>query len=118
MRADLGQALTKAEDWQGAAQAFREALKKAYPAARVDEFAASQLDLLAADMRRRPSGTSPDAGVPAESEEQLKKELEAALKADQKPPPGAPAPVAVTSSDAAPVVQLWDLPSFPGQRQP
>src|SRR5258708_664679 len=47
-----------------------------------------------------------DAGVPTESDEQLEKELEAALKADQKPPPGAPAPAAATSIDAAPVVQL------------
>src|SRR5260370_33319439 len=47
-----------------------------------------------------------DAGVPTESDEQLEKELEAALKADQKPPPGAPAPAAATSSDATPPVQL------------
>src|SRR5258708_26055795 len=47
-----------------------------------------------------------DAGVPTESDEQLEKELEAALKADQKPPPSAPAPAAATSIDAAPVVQL------------
>jgi hypothetical protein len=47
-----------------------------------------------------------DAGVPAESEAQLEKELEGALKADQKTPPGGPAPAAATSSDAAPAAAL------------
>ena len=50
---------------------FREALKKAYPDARMDELPAAALDLLAADLRRKPTGTSPDAGAAAATPEAL-----------------------------------------------
>jgi len=51
--------------------AFREALKKAYPGAHIEEVAAADLDLLAPDLRRKPSGPSPDAGVPPPTPETL-----------------------------------------------
>jgi hypothetical protein len=67
----------------GNVAAFHDALKQAYPSAAFEEFRASELDLLASDMRRKPSGTSPDAGAgPAtpESLEQGKALLAAAAK--------------------------------------
>jgi zinc protease len=51
--------------------AFREALKKAYPDAHVEELAATGLDLLAPDLRRKLTSPSPDAGVPAATPEAL-----------------------------------------------
>jgi len=62
---------------------FHDALKRAYPDAQISEVRASELDLLAADLRRKPSGDSPDAGVGAatpESLEQGKALLAAAAK--------------------------------------
>ena len=47
----------------GNVSAFHDALKQAYPGEAIDELRASELDLLAADMRRTPSGTSPEAGA-------------------------------------------------------
>ncbi len=67
----------------GNVAAFHDALKQAYPGATIEEFRASELDLLASDMRRKPSGSSPDAGAgPAtpESLEQGKALLAAAAK--------------------------------------
>ncbi|HKM89772.1 MAG TPA: pitrilysin family protein [Candidatus Acidoferrales bacterium] len=51
--------------------AFREALKKAYPGARIEEVAVADLDLLAPALRRKLSSPSPDAGVPAPTPETL-----------------------------------------------
>jgi len=51
--------------------AFRDALKKAYPGAHIDEFAAGDIDLLAPDLLRKPTGASPDAGVPAPTPEAM-----------------------------------------------
>ena len=53
--------------------AFREPLKQAYPGARFEEVSAAELDLLAADLRRKPSGNAPDSGAPAATPESLEK---------------------------------------------
>jgi zinc protease len=55
----------------GNVSAFHDALKQAYSAAAIEEVRASDLDLLAADMRRQPSGSSPDAGVAPATPESL-----------------------------------------------
>ena len=67
----------------GNVSAFHDALKEAYPNAAFEELRASELDLMAADMRRKPSGNSPEAGAPAptpEAIEQGKALLAAAAK--------------------------------------
>ena len=51
--------------------AFHDALKRAYPEATIAEVRASELDLLAADLRHKPSGDSPDAGVTDPTPESL-----------------------------------------------
>ena len=55
----------------GNVAAFHDALRQAYPGATMEELRASELDLLAADMRRAPTGDSPDAGAPAATPETL-----------------------------------------------
>jgi len=55
----------------GNISAFRDALKQAYPAAAMDEVRASELDLLAADLHRRPSVGNPERNVPAATPEAM-----------------------------------------------
>ncbi|HUJ41598.1 MAG TPA: pitrilysin family protein [Candidatus Acidoferrales bacterium] len=66
----------------GNVAAFHDALKRAYPEARLTEVRAAELDLLAADLRHKPTGDSPDAGVAAATAESLAqgKELLAAAE--------------------------------------
>ncbi len=49
----------------GNVSAFHDALKQAYPDATYEELRASELDLMAADMRRKPTGNNPEAGASA-----------------------------------------------------
>jgi zinc protease len=55
----------------GNVAAFRDALKQAYPGAAMDEVRASDLDLLAPDLRRKASAGAPDADVPAATPEAM-----------------------------------------------
>jgi zinc protease len=57
----------------GNAGAFRESLAKAFPGSKFDEVRAADLDLLAADLRRKPPEGSTNAGVPAPTPESLDK---------------------------------------------
>ncbi|HUK54585.1 MAG TPA: insulinase family protein [Candidatus Binatia bacterium] len=53
--------------------AFRGPLKQAYPDAQYEEVPAADLDLLAADLHRKPSSDAPDSGVPAATPDSLQK---------------------------------------------
>jgi len=55
----------------GNVAAFHDALKQAYPGAPMEEIRASELDLLAANMRRKPSGSNPEAGAGPATPESL-----------------------------------------------
>lgn len=57
----------------GNVAAFHDALKQAYPQAEMAVVRASDLDVLAANLRRKPSGESPDAGVAAATPESLER---------------------------------------------
>ena len=74
-------------------------------AAAFEELRASELDLLASDMRRKPSGTSPEAGVPAptpDAMQQGKALLDAAAKSA-----GGDSLVAVKTVDVAAQGKLY-----------
>jgi hypothetical protein len=53
--------------------AFRGPLKQAFPDAQFEEIPASDLDLLAANLRRKSSSNTPDSGVPSATPESLEK---------------------------------------------
>ncbi len=57
----------------GNLSALRGQLKQAYPGAPMEEIPAADLDLLAANLRRKPSANAPDAGAPAATPESLDK---------------------------------------------
>jgi zinc protease len=79
--------------------AFRQALTEVFPGARVEELPAGDIDLLASDLRRKPTASSAESGIPVPTRESI--EQGRALLREAAKMAGGDALAAVKSLDLA-----------------